>query len=165
MSSLVRVVNGVVLVTSKDVADKFGKENKNVMRDIKKIMSNQPEFGALNFELSNYKSVQNKELECYNMTRDGFTILAMGFSGAAALEWKIKYIEAFNMMERELLSQASNKSSMQLLNEAVLLMTADKDIASVSGKQLSDWRNKKRQHEQSIKDLVSNAQMKLGFNV
>ncbi|MDE6092905.1 MAG: Rha family transcriptional regulator, partial [Ruminococcus sp.] len=46
----------------------------------------------------------NKTYKCYDVTRDGFSLLVMGLTGKKALEWKIKYIEAFNSMERQLIN-------------------------------------------------------------
>ena len=46
--------------------------------------------------------------KCYDITRDGFSLLVMGFTGKKALEWKIKYIEAFNSMERQLINVNSS---------------------------------------------------------
>lgn len=57
-------------------------------------------FTRLNFQLSGYKDPTGRTLPEYLMTRDGFTLLAMGFTGAKAMQWKIKYAEAFNTMER-----------------------------------------------------------------
>ena len=74
-------------------------EKRNVLRDIKEFIVDES-FGLLNFEESSYINSQNKEQPEYLMTRDGFTLLAMGFTGAKAMQWKIKYAEAFNTMER-----------------------------------------------------------------
>ena len=134
MNELITVVDGKPVVTSKQVADHFGKQHRNVLVDIKSLLSDSGEFGELNFLLSTYISSQNKELPCYEMTRDGFTLLAMGYTGKDALLWKVKYIEAFNAMERELLSgNAKFGSVMDALNEACKLMQDDKDKASVFG--------------------------------
>lgn len=65
------------------VAEKFGKEHKNVLRDIQNLECSQ-EFTKLNFELSNYKDSTGRKLPMYEMTRDGFTFLAMGFTGKEA---------------------------------------------------------------------------------
>ena len=77
----------------------FEKRHDNVLRDIKEFIVD-VSFGLLNFEESSYINSQNKEQPEYLMTRDGFTLLAMGFTGAKAMQWKIKYAEAFNTMER-----------------------------------------------------------------
>lgn len=95
-----------ITTTSKKVADTFGKDHRNVIRDIRKVLEQSGEFGKLNFELSTYTSDQNKVLPCYHMTKDGFTLLAMGYTTPKAMQFKIKYIEAFNKME-SLLSTTS----------------------------------------------------------
>lgn len=99
--------SGQPVASSRDIAEHFGKEHKNVLRDIETLQE-----GMLNFEQTpmffktTYIHPQNgQEYPMYLMNRDGFTILAMGFTGKAALEWKLKYIEAFNAMESELRSQ------------------------------------------------------------
>lgn len=57
------------------------------------------------FIKTKYQHPQNKQwYKCYDITRDGFSLLVMGFTGQKALEWKIKYIEAFNSMERQLIN-------------------------------------------------------------
>lgn len=93
--------------TSLQVAEYFGKEHFHVMRDIKDIMSKCSEsFGASNFGCSSYVSEQGKELPMYLLTKDGFTMLAMGYTGAKAMEFKERYIAAFNEMERQLTGAA-----------------------------------------------------------
>ncbi len=98
------IVDGKVNTTSLDVAEKFSKEHKNVLRDIEKIECSQA-FRRLNFEPSSYKNEQNKKQPMFRITRDGFAILVMGFTGKKAMQWKEKYIAAFNRMEKELQKQ------------------------------------------------------------
>lgn len=90
--------NGQAMIDSRTVAEVFEKEHKNVLRDIKNLDCS-PEFTALNFEPSTYKDKSGKKNPCYNMTKDGFVFLVMGFTGAKAAEFKEKYIAAFNAME------------------------------------------------------------------
>ena len=85
--------------TSLDVAEKFGKRHDNVLRDIKNLQSQDKEFYLLNFE-EIIRNVQGGQSEYYIISRDGFSLLAMGFTGKEALQWKIKYIAAFNLMEK-----------------------------------------------------------------
>lgn len=103
MLNLVKITNNQVTTTSKQIADVFGKEHKNILAAINSL--DIPEdFRGLNFKPSKYQS-QNRNgqtLPCYEITRDGFTLLAMGFTGKKAMEWKIKYINAFNAMEKAL---------------------------------------------------------------
>lgn len=164
MNELITVVDGKAVVTSKQVADHFGKQHRNVLVDIKNLLSDSGEFGELNFLLTTYISSQNKELPCYEMTRDGFTLLAMGYTGKDALLWKVKYIEAFNAMERELLSgNAKFGSVMDALNEACKLMQDDKEKASAFGSGLSEWKLVRKEHMERVNRLQSDVQMLLNF--
>ena len=89
MNELITVVNGKPVVTSKQVADHFGKIHRDVMRAIRNELETAGDFGVRNFALSSYISLQNKSLDCYEMTRDGFSLIAMGFIGEEAQQWKI----------------------------------------------------------------------------
>lgn len=95
---------GTPMVTSVVVAEKFGKRHDNVFRDIVKLKNDCPEkFNLLNFEEISYQDKSGRTYPSYQMTRDGFTLLAMGFTGSKAIQWKIKFIEAFNNMEIHIL--------------------------------------------------------------
>lgn len=107
--------DGEVFASSRDVADFFGKEHRNVLRDIDALIAAEPKLGRremteegcpLSFEQTSV-SVQmpnggTRPERQYLMTRDGFTLLAMGFNGPRALRFKLAYIAAFNAMEAEL---------------------------------------------------------------
>jgi len=102
---VVFVRDGHVFANSEDVATYFGKQHGHVMRDIRALISNNNSC-ASNFGFTS-RSVPmpaggTREVATCNMDRDGFTLLAMGFTGKRALTWKLKYIEAFNAMERQL---------------------------------------------------------------
>lgn len=112
--------NGQVVVSSREVAENFGKEHKHVLRDIENLMRGEPKIGLSSmFFKSEYLSVQNKTLPEYLMNRDGFTLLAMGFTGKEALEWKLKYIDAFNQMEQKLTNPEPESTEM-LLSRALI---------------------------------------------
>lgn len=99
----VSVHDGRPATTSREVARYFRKRHDNVVRDIRSIMDNCPEeFTALNFEVSNYLDQTGRSLPMYIIFRDGFTLLAMGYTGPEAIRFKLAYIEAFNRMEAEL---------------------------------------------------------------
>ncbi|WP_454683386.1 Rha family transcriptional regulator [Ancylobacter moscoviensis] len=83
---------------SRDVAAFFGKQHKNVVRDIRAMAEDAPST-ALNFQPSSYTDRTGRTLPAYEMTRDGFTLLAMGFTGKTPLAFKVRYIEEFNRME------------------------------------------------------------------
>jgi Rha family phage regulatory protein len=95
------------VVSSRDVAHHFQKEHKHILDGIKLIQSMAPEsFTGPNFRPSEYTDATGRSLPCFQLTRDGFSLLAMGFTGAAALRWKLKYIEAFNALEAAVLENA-----------------------------------------------------------
>lgn len=91
----------VTVVSSLDVAETFGREHKNVLRDIRELECSD-EFRWLNFEQSEYMNKQNRRQPMYYMTRDGFTILVMGYTGEKAMHFKEAYIKQFNAMEKAL---------------------------------------------------------------
>lgn len=103
--------NGQVVVSSRVVAERFGKQHKDVLESIRnlEVQMSTAEFSAL-FILSTYKASNGKINPEVLMKRDGFTLLAMGFTGAEALQWKLKYIEAFNKMEQALKEQSKPQS-------------------------------------------------------
>lgn len=91
--------NGQAMVSSLTVAEVFGKEHCDVLKAIKNLDCS-ADFRDGNFAVSKYKPVgQKRSYPCYNMTKDGFTYLVFGFTGAKAAEFKEKYIAAFNAME------------------------------------------------------------------
>ena len=99
MEQLVIQRNNQAVTTSLDIAQTFGKKHNNVMRDIGGLLKN--EQTQQMFDESTYVNRQNhQEYPMYYMNRDGFSLLVMGFTGKKALEFKLKYIEAFNRMER-----------------------------------------------------------------
>lgn len=102
--------NGKPVASSRQIAESFGKEHKHVLRDIENLIGGESKIGLSSmFFKSEYISAQNKKLPEYLMNRDGFTLLAMGFTGKAALEWKLKYIAAFNEMEKKLSTRAASQ--------------------------------------------------------
>lgn len=98
--------DGIPVTTSRAVAEQFGKQHKNVIRDIETLISQlkiEPataDFAELNFIQIDQPDAQGKPRPAYLLTRDGFTLLAMGFTGAKAVQFKVAYINAFNRMER-----------------------------------------------------------------
>lgn len=98
--------DGAVFTNSRDVAMRFGKEHKNVLARIDILITQSDEIDAgLTFKLSSYVDPTGRELRSYDMDRESFSILVMGFTGEKALRWKIQYTKAFKMMEQELASR------------------------------------------------------------
>ncbi|MBT9865439.1 hypothetical protein GPL03_12355 [Bacteroides uniformis] len=90
--------NGNDVTTSLIVAQVFGKEHKNVLRDIESLSCSE-DFNRLNFERITYKDARNREQTAYEMTKDGFSFLVMGYTGAKAGEFKERFINEFNRRE------------------------------------------------------------------
>ena len=93
--------NGSLVVSSRRVADNFGKQHKHVLEAIENIKAENSALMDMFYETS-YKAGTGKSYKEYLMNRDGFSLLVMGFTGKEAMEWKIKYINAFNEMEKKL---------------------------------------------------------------
>ena len=118
--------NGQVVVSSRDVAEKFGKEHSKVKRSIRELEKDVATFGEM-FKLCFYNDAYGRQQEEYLMNRDGFSLLTMGFNGKEALQWKLKYINAFNKMEEQL------KNGNQLTEEERLkLKLFSKDASEVA---------------------------------
>lgn len=91
----------VVFANSRDVAAFFGKEHKHVNEAIRNLVAKEPPLGVRNFRPFKINDLAGESAAYYDMDRDGFTLLAMGFTGTKALRWKLRYIEAFNALEAE----------------------------------------------------------------
>ena len=105
---------GKIVTSSQAVAYYFEKDHGKVLRSIRSLLSFQETSEGMTknghtpkwFYEYQYTNEQNHQTyPAFLMTRDGFTLLAMGFTGKKALEWKIRYIQAFNEMERKLKEQ------------------------------------------------------------
>lgn len=110
--------NGEPVASSRDVAKRFGKEHNHVLRDIKALEEGVSKNGQTPmFFKSEYTHPQNhQKYPMYLMNRDGFSLLAMGFTGKEAVQWKLKYIEAFNQMEKQLAAQHKEQQAVQDAN-------------------------------------------------
>ena len=100
MNELVYLKNEQALTDSLTVAEMFEKQHKHVLEKIEKILNDSAENSAQCFHKTRYKDASGKWNTKYLMNRDGFTFLVMGFTGKKANEWKWKYIDAFNKMEK-----------------------------------------------------------------
>ena len=116
----------IARVDSLYVAEFFEKNHKEVLRDIRNIAAPNSglskEFAERNFALGSYKDKQNKKRPCYYLTRDGFTILVMGYTGKKALRFKELYIRRFNEMEELIRSLVKARTEFPLLTENIKLL-------------------------------------------
>lgn len=144
------------LTNSKLVAEVFGKEHKHVREAIKKLLTTAENSTVHQmFSESTYLNEQNKEQPMFIMNQDGFTLLAMGFNGKKAMEFKLKYIEAFNAMKRQI--EQSNPSVPQNYLEALKSL-----VKAEEEKQQLALENKKQQ-EQIV--TISKTNMELGNKI
>lgn len=115
-------------VTSLDVAQTFGKRHDNVLRDVQTLDCSN-EFRLLNFEESKYINAQGHNQPMVIMTRDGFTLLVMGYTGALAMKFKEAYIKQFNAMESvlrgKLIEREKGIAVRQALTKALQQSTED----------------------------------------
>ena len=100
MNELVTINGKQVVTSSRNVAEHFEKEHKHVLDSIRAILAAE-NSAAKFFHETTYEN-RGKQYPEYLMNRDGFALLVMGFTGKAALEWKMKYIDAFNAMEKSI---------------------------------------------------------------
>lgn len=101
MNELIKITQtkeGQLVVTSRQVAESFGKRHDHVIAAIESIKTENSGVTSMFFETS-YQAGTGKNYKQYLMNRDGFSLLVMGFTGKEALSWKLKYIQAFNEME------------------------------------------------------------------
>jgi Rha family phage regulatory protein len=98
MEELVTIKKDKVVVTSNEISIHFGKRHDHVLRDIESLKKDVPNFGEM-FRETKSKDSYERYQKSYEINRDGFALLAMGFTGKKALQWKLDYINAFNKME------------------------------------------------------------------
>ena len=107
--------NGEPVASSREVAKRFGKEHKHVLAAIRQILA--AENSATKFFHETAFEYRGQRFPEYLMNRDGFSLLAMGFTGKEAVQWKLKYIQAFNEME---LAQRPQLSRAELMAQALI---------------------------------------------
>lgn len=115
--------DGIPVTTSRAIAEQFGKQHKNVIQSIENLISQlkiEPAntfFAEQNFLQIEQADAQGKPRPAYLLTRDGFTLLAMGFTGAKAVQFKVAYINAFNRMERLLKGGGLTSTAIQSIEQ------------------------------------------------
>jgi Rha family phage regulatory protein len=108
--ALVSLRDGQSWCSSLTIAEKFSRHHRDVLRSIDKIREEcGTEFDLRNFAQVSYRDQSNREYRAYDLSRDAFTLVAMGFTGSEATTWKIRYIKAFNAMEAEISAIAARQ--------------------------------------------------------
>ena len=132
----VHAEKGVLVTTSRNVAEVFGKNHADVVRDVRNILASLPDtdrnWGISNFADTPYTNPQNGQTYSeYLITKDGLTLLVMGYTGPKAMQFKLAYINRFNEMEAQL--QSGNLSIERKLNAAKIIL----EPAGIEGNQLT----------------------------
>lgn len=105
------IIEGQITTTSLQIAEHFSKRHTHVLRAIRNLLAELPENARPNFGLSEFTDDTGRKLPAYRITRDGFTLLAMGFTGKEAMQWKVAYLTAFNKMEQQLLARTTRPTN------------------------------------------------------
>jgi len=148
MNELISISNqgGKLVVSSREVARNFEKEHKDVLETIRNLIAENSAVKNTIIE-SEYVNSRGRKYPEYLLTRDGFTLLAMGFTGKKALEWKLKYIEAFNKMEESLKRISTMLTEEQRLQLAIF-KAKSVDEAGQAAAALDRYRQKQLEDKQ-----------------
>lgn len=123
--------NGQLTVSSLQVATNFGKRHCDVLESIENLKTENSVLKNMFIESTYKVEGNNKTYKCYDITRDGFSLLVMGFTGKKALEWKLKYIEAFNAMEQKLLNNNGLNINLEELIAKTVTMTISETVKAL----------------------------------
>lgn len=133
---------------SREVAKNFNKKHYNLVRDIENLIKKNPlTFEGLDYFIETMFEHRGNEYKEYLLTRDGLSLLVMGYTGTKALDWKIKYISAFNKLEKIALENQPHK--IEGLKETQLL-EANEKIKELENNLIISYQEAK-----SIKQLAS----------
>lgn len=138
MNDLVILHDRQAVTTSLKVAEIFEKKHQHVMEAIRKLTVENSTVKKM-FVEDSYLNSRNQQQPMYYLNRDGFTLLAMGFTGSKAMEFKLKYIDAFNKMEEQIRNQSlqvQNQSTDDLKRANLLYkianLTSDEELKEES---------------------------------
>lgn len=154
MNELVIMRDQHAVTTSLSIAEVFGKRHDNVMQSVEGLLKNKDTHKM--FAKSTYVHEQNKqEYPMFYMNRDGFTLLAMGFTGKKAMEFKLKFIDAFNEMENYIKSQQQPIGDLELALRAALENTTKIKKIETDVNMLKDSMRIDSNQEHHLRALVN----------
>ncbi|SFY16238.1 Rha family transcriptional regulator [Azotobacter vinelandii] len=155
---MVMADDGKVVTTSLRIAKYFGKARKTVLRKISGARCSE-KFHRHNFVPVEYVDAKGEKRPMYELTKDGFMFVVMGFTGQKADQMKEAFINAFNWMAEQLRRLAMTYS--QRRNELMLEYRQEKGIAGLAGKTLRRWQDKKPELEGEILSIERSGQYTL----
>lgn len=121
---MINIFDDKLTVSSLQVARDFDKRHCDIIRAIEDIKAKNCVLTKMLIETS-YVAGTGKKYKSYELTRDGFSLLVMGFTGRKALEWKLKYIEAFNLMEDKRRNNNGNINIEEVISKAVTIAVSE----------------------------------------
>lgn len=121
---LVELQNGVATTTSLQVAETFGKNHDKILRDVKKQIKKigSPDVANEMFQEKEYE-VRGRTYPMYQMNKDGFTLLVMSYTDDKSMQFKLRYIQAFNEMQKQL-----DQQSLPMTNDEKLAVIAQGNL-------------------------------------
>ncbi len=111
---------GEIFANSRDVASFFGKNHFDVLKAIRNLIATEPDLGVRNFASFKINDLTGEATSHYEMDRDGFTLLAMGFTGTKALKFKLQYIQAYKALEAEVKRLSDSPQTINLNDASAL---------------------------------------------
>ncbi|HHQ6589165.1 TPA: Rha family transcriptional regulator [Serratia fonticola] len=161
-SKMVMAVQGKAITTSQRIADYFGKSHKNVLRKIRQVRDECPgDFARLNFEPTDFIDKNGESQPMFKLTKDGYMLVVMGFTGSAAMLIKVRYIQAFNWMAEQLTrwhevgEEAQHRHALKVAKSEVK--------ARVGSKLMNARKREKRLLALEFEQILSLTQPKLLF--
>lgn len=140
---MVEAKNGEVVTTSRKVADYFGKRHGDVLRKIEQVKADcSNEFSQRNFASADYIDDQGKLRPMYSLTKDGWIMVVMGFTGKAAAAIKESYIAAFNWMTEKLIRRLAMGEEMQ--HRYTIKETRSKLKGTIGSRLMNERKKEKR---------------------
>ncbi|WP_265498689.1 MULTISPECIES: Rha family transcriptional regulator [Providencia] len=159
---MVMASDGQIFTTSKKIADYFGKRHDNVLRKIRQVRDECPDdFAHLNFEEIDFIDKNGDVQPMFKLTKDGYILVVMGFTGKMATLIKVKYIEAFNWMAEQIIRWKDLGEEAQHRHA---LKVAKSELKGRLGSQLMNGRKKEKKVLQlEYEQILSLTQPKLLF--
>lgn len=150
---------GQPVTTSRIIAEVFGKQHSHVLRKIETLEC-PADFRQSNFGLAEFLDEQGKPRKEFQVKKDGFMLLVMGFTGKAAMAAKIAFIDRFNAMDTII---RGGDAFADKINDFTKRAMAGKASASEAGRSLSNWKKGKAALMKEEEALAASAQLVLEF--
>lgn len=162
-SKMVMAIQGQAFTTSQKIAAYFGKRHDNVLRKIRQVRDECPdEFAQLNFEEADFIDKNGETQPMFKLTKDGYMLVVMGFTGSAATLIKVRYIQAFNWMADQICRW--NDMGEQAQHRHALKVAKSEVKARIGSKMMNARKREKKLLAIEFEQILSLTQPKLIFN-